>query len=72
MGAGHFMLRALGMFGLGGAFLIISPELRANVMGDLDAFGNFLNAHSPISYVCVVFLFLAGAMFWVYRAAQPR
>jgi hypothetical protein len=66
------MLKALGMFGLAGAFLVISPELRGSVMGGIDAFGNFLSVNSPLSYVCLAVVGLVAAMVWVYRAAQPR
>jgi hypothetical protein len=66
------MLKVLGAFGLGIAFLVISPELRGSVMGGIEALGNFLTAHSPGSYVCVGIVGLGGAMIWVYRAAQPR
>jgi hypothetical protein len=66
------MFKALSMFGLGGAFLMISPELRGTVMADLAAIGNFLNEHSPFSYFLLGLVALGGAMIWVYRAAQPR
>ena len=72
MVAGHLMLKALGAFGLGILFLLISPELRATVMQGIDAVGNFLNANSPGSYVCLGVAGLIGAMIVVYRAAQPR
>jgi hypothetical protein len=41
-------------------------------MGAFDACGTFLDQHSPLSYVGVAVLVLAGMMFGVYRAAQPR
>jgi hypothetical protein len=66
------MLKVLGAFGLGILFLLISPELRATVMEGIDGIGNFLNANSPGSYVCVGVAGLIGAMIVVYRAAQPR
>ncbi|HLH18091.1 MAG TPA: hypothetical protein VKX45_12780 [Bryobacteraceae bacterium] len=66
------MFRALGMFGLAGAFLLISPELRASVWDTIDAAGKLLESHSPLSYVGVGIAILAGAMYWVYRSAQPR
>jgi hypothetical protein len=66
------MLRAFSIFGLGGIFLVVSPELRGSVMDEIQALGVFLNNHSPLSYLCVGAAALGGAMFWVYRAAQPR
>jgi hypothetical protein len=66
------MLRALGIFGLAGAFLLISPELRGTVMQGIAAAGNYLSANSPASYVCLGVVGLVTAMIVVYRAAQPR
>jgi len=66
------MFRVLGLFGLGAAFLAISPELRATLMDGIETGGKFLSDNSPLSYVGVGIAALAGAMFWVYRAAQPR
>jgi hypothetical protein len=69
---GNRMLRALGIFGLGGAFLLISPSLRGSVMGLIEATSNYLTANSPLSYVCLGVVGLVVAMIWVYKAAQPR
>jgi F0F1-type ATP synthase membrane subunit c/vacuolar-type H+-ATPase subunit K len=66
------MFRALGMFGLAGAFLLISPELRTSVWDEIDAAGKLLQYYSPLSYFGVGLAILAGAMYWVYRSAQPR
>lgn len=66
------MLKLVGTFGLGGLFLAVSPELRTTVMNALEAFSTFLTTNSPLSYVGVGAVILIGAMFWVYRAAQPR
>jgi hypothetical protein len=66
------MLRALGMFGLGGIFLIISPELRGTVRGLIEAAGKLLDVYSPLSYVGVALALFLGAMFWVHRSAQAR
>jgi hypothetical protein len=60
------------MFGLAMLFLLISPGLRGSVIGEFDAFGNFLAVNSPLSYVGLALVILAGLMFMVYRAAQPR
>jgi hypothetical protein len=60
------------MFGLGILFLLISPNLRGTVTGIFDAFAGFVAQNSPFSYVGLAVLALAGMMFMVYRAAQPR
>lgn len=72
MVAGHLMLKVLSAFGLGIAFLVISPELRSTLFEEIDALGNYLTAHSPASYFVLGVAGLVFAMIWVYRAAQPR
>jgi hypothetical protein len=66
------MFRAMGMFGLGFLFLVISPGLRGTVFGGIGAFTNFVDQNSPLSYVGLGVVILAALMFMVYRAAQPR
>ena len=66
------MFRVIGTFGLGGAFLLISPELRGTVIDGINACARFLDVHSPLSYVGVGVVILLGGMVWIYRAAQPR
>jgi len=41
---GHLMLRALGIFGLGGAILLISPQLRATVIDGFEGPGTIIDA----------------------------
>ena len=72
MDAGCLMLKVLSAFGLGILFLVISQPLRSSLFEEIDAIGNYLNAHSPESYICVGVAGLIFAMIWVYRAAQPR
>jgi hypothetical protein len=66
------MFRLMGMFGLGGLFLLISPSLRETVMNGIEGAGKLLEANSPISYVLVGLAGLASAMMWVYKSAQPK
>ena len=66
------LLRAIGTFGFAVAFLLISPALRGTLLDGVDAFGRTLSENSPGSYVAVGLVLLAGAMFGVYRASQPR
>ena len=69
---GDLMLKALGAFGLGAVFLLISAELRSSLAEEIDAILNYLSSHSPASYIVLGLAGLGGAMVWVYRAAQPR
>ena len=70
------MLRLLGMFGLGVAFLVISPRLRTDVIDSITAastqFSLSLAEYSPISYVAVGLVFIGGVMFLFRKAAAPR
>jgi len=66
------MFRALGMFGLGIVFLVISDSLRASVMNGLDSLSKAIQVYSPFSYVGIGLGILAGLMFGLYKAAQPR
>jgi hypothetical protein len=62
------MLRALGLFGLAGLFLTISPQLRYQ-LGDGVARGvAFLDAHSPYSYIATGLAFL-GVVALMARSA---
>jgi hypothetical protein len=70
------MLRAIGVFGFGAVFLAISPGLRGDISGVLSA--GFVHAYvglsyySPLSYVGLGVVLIAGLMFMVRRAVQPR
>jgi hypothetical protein len=66
------MLRAVGMFGLGGIFLAISPKFRMSVYGGLESGVNSMEANAPYSYVGagVAVLIIAGIT--LYRGAQAR
>jgi hypothetical protein len=66
------MFRALGMFGLGFLFLAISPGLRGSLVGNAQAFATFVEQNSPLSYVGLALVALAGLMFMVHRASQPH
>jgi hypothetical protein len=61
-----------GLFGLGGGFLIISPELRDSVM-DVGARGQqLLQANQPYSYVGVGAVVVVALGIYMYRCSQPR
>ena len=66
------MLRALGCLGLGGGFLLISPEFREALTGGLDNGLRKMDQNSPWSYVGAGVLTLFVLMVYLYRAAQPR
>jgi hypothetical protein len=66
------MFRALGCFGLGILFLAISSELRMTVLNILEAISHWIETYSPLSYVGIAVAILAGLMFCLHRAAQPR
>jgi hypothetical protein len=66
------LLRVLGTFGLAVTFLVISPALRETLLDGANYLSRVLTQNSPGSYVAVGMLLLAGAMFGVYRASQPR
>ena len=66
------MTRLFSTFGLGIVFLAISPELRETMISTLSALQQWLAVNSPASYVGVGVLVVAGMMFGMHRAAQPR
>jgi succinate dehydrogenase/fumarate reductase cytochrome b subunit len=66
------MIRALGIFGLPVLFLMVSPVLRVNLMSDLGSFEHTVEVYSPLSYVGIALVVVAGLMFCLHRASQPR
>jgi hypothetical protein len=66
------MTRAIGMMGMGGLFLLISPKLRDSLMGGLASGIIGMDKYSPYSYVGLVALTLVALMFYVSRASAPR
>ena len=45
------MIRAIGMFGLGGIFLVISPSLRMQVFTTLGKGVSFMTFYAPYTYI---------------------
>jgi hypothetical protein len=45
------MFRALGMLGMGAAFLSISPKLRMTVYGGIEAGVTSMEVNAPYSYI---------------------
>ena len=66
------MLRAAGTFGLGILFIAISPALRGSLLDDLGAIEHAIVVNSPISYIGIGLAVLAGLMFALHQASQPR
>jgi len=64
------MLRVISLFGFGGGFLMISPDLRSTVLAALATGLSDLDKYSPWSYVaCAV----AGLLFvgvWLNRGSR--
>jgi F0F1-type ATP synthase membrane subunit c/vacuolar-type H+-ATPase subunit K len=72
MRAGTAMLSVLGLFGLGILFVMISPELRATIVTDVNLLQSAMVTHSPFSYIGMGLAVLFGMMFALHRASQPR
>lgn len=66
------MIRLLSLMGLGGGFLMISPELRGTVLSGLAAAEQTLNRYSPVSYVVLGLALLLGLVMSFRQGAQPR
>jgi hypothetical protein len=66
------MFRFLGMFGMGGGFLLISPKLRTAVQLGLDSGITYMSLNAPWSYCGAVALGLVFVGVTLYRGAQPR
>jgi hypothetical protein len=66
------MFRAIGIFGLGILFLVISAELRATVMNGIDSVSKAIQVYSPFSYVGIGLAVLGGLMICLHKASQPR
>jgi hypothetical protein len=66
------MFRALGIFGLGFLFVMISPALRVSLLADAAAIHQTIEDTSPFSYVGLGLLTLMGVMFAMHRASKPR
>jgi hypothetical protein len=66
------MLRFFGMFGLAMLFLMISPKLRGSLLEDYHTIQKTVELYSPVSYIGIGVLILAGLMYGLYRSSQPR
>jgi hypothetical protein len=66
------MLRGFSMCGLGGTFLVISPNLRHTVLSGIDSGVNSMAMYAPYSYIGAVAAGMIVVMIALSRGAQPR
>ena len=66
------MLRAMGTFGLGIVFVLISPALRGSIADTAEAIQRTITVNSPWSYVAIGLTAVGLMMFGLYRSAQPH
>lgn len=66
------MARALGLFGLSGGFLAISPKLRMTSTEALAGGIAMLDRFSPYSYIAVGLGTMVLIMIVLYRGSAPR
>ncbi len=66
------MTRLIGLFGLAGIFLFISPNLREDLGTGFDSAVKGLDQYSPFSYVGVGLALLLLVMIYLHRSAAPR
>ncbi|MGA3097702.1 MAG: hypothetical protein ABSF25_14715 [Bryobacteraceae bacterium] len=61
----------IGIFGLAGGFVVISPGIRQAGLENGLRVTAFLNSHSPYSYIGVT-MAMVGAMILLARSAKVR
>lgn len=61
-----------GLFGLGGGFLMISPELRDSVIDAGSRGQQLLQENQPYSYIILGVCGLIAMVTYMYRCSQPR
>jgi len=66
------MARALGLFGMTGGFLAISPQLRQTLAdGAMSSLG-LVQQYSPYSYIAVVLAVFGGVSAVLVSGSSPR
>ena len=66
------MIRAIGVFGMAGMFLFISPNLRYELSAEIEQTIKGLDQYSPFSYIGVGLALAALVMVYLRRSAAPR
>jgi hypothetical protein len=66
------MIRAVGLFGLGGGFLMISPKLRETLYESASAVVASMERYSPYSYIGAGVGLMCLLMLTLYKASAPR
>lgn len=66
------MIRAISMFGFGGIFLAISPQLRNDAYGALGKGAFFMSFYSPFSYIALAIAALISMMVAFKTGARAR
>ena len=66
------MIRAIGLFGLTGGFLMLSPNFRNTLVEGFQNGVVAMDQHSPYSYVVAAIAAIGGFMVFVYKSSQPR
>jgi hypothetical protein len=66
------MIRGLGLLGLGGGFLAISPHMRYAALSTFGVGVGWMDKNSPYSYLGGAVGIMCLLMVLLYRGAQPR
>lgn len=65
------MIRMIGLIGMAGGFLVISPGMRQTGLNGGLKLAAYLDSHSPYSYIAVT-LAMVGAMILLARSMKVR
>ena len=66
------MVRAIGLIGMTGGFLAISPALRESVAETLSQASMTLEEHSPVSYIALGAVLFVGLLYYFSRGTAAR
>ena len=66
------MIRAIGLLGLTGGFIMLSPNFRGALVDAFQQGVVSMDQHSPYSYVIAAIAAIGGFMVFVYKSSQPR
>ena len=64
------MARMIGIFGFGGGFLLLSPNLRELVGHGIDGAAAAMNDYSPFSYVAAAIGIFALLTLFMHKAGR--